>query len=67
MPSVIKAAKIGDAAIIKVIIKILANEGIKVISSIFFNPELTLKKGNYSKTKPNIRDIISIKKEIFYY
>ena len=67
MPSVIKAAKIGDAAIIKVIIKILANEGIKVISSIFFNSELTLKKGNYSKTKPNIHDINSIKKGKTYF
>ncbi len=62
MPSVIKAAKIGDAAIIKSIIKILNNEGIKVISSIFFNPELSLKKGNYSKFKPNKQDIISINK-----
>ena len=32
MPSIIKASKIGDAAIIKSIIKILANEDIKVIS-----------------------------------
>jgi len=67
MPSVIKAAKIGDAAIIKVIIKILANEGIKVISSIFFNPELSLKKGNFSKIKPNKRDIVSIKKGQLYF
>ena len=35
MPSVIKAAKLGDAAIIKAIIKILENENIKVISSNF--------------------------------
>ena len=67
MPSVIKAAKIGDAAIIKAIIKILSNEGIKVISSIFFNPELSLKKGNYSKTKPNKKDIVSIKKGQLYF
>ena len=67
MPSVIRAAKIGDAAIIKSIIKILNNEGIKVISSIFFNPELSLKKGNYSKLKPNKQDIISIKKgKVFF-
>ncbi len=46
MPSVIKAAKIGDAAIIKSIIEILKKEKIKVISSIFFNPELSLKRGN---------------------
>ena len=67
MPSVIRAAKIGDAAIIKSIIKILNNEGIKVISSIFFNPELSLKKGNYSKIKPNKQDIISIKKGKAYF
>ena len=67
MPEVIKAAKIGDAAIIKSIINILNNEGIKVISSIFFNPELSLKRGNYSKSKPSKQDIISIKKGIAYF
>ena len=67
MPSVIKAAKIGDAAIIKVIIKILTNEGIKVISSIFFNPELSLKKGIFSKIKPLKQDIESIKKGVAYF
>ena len=67
MPSVIRAAKIGDAAIIKAIIKILANEGIKVISSIFFNPELSLKKGNFSKIKPNKQDILSIKNSQIYF
>ncbi len=67
MPRVIKAAKIGDAAIIKSIIKILKNEGIKVISSIFFNPELSLKKGNYTKLKPNKQDIVSIKKGKAYF
>ena len=67
MPSVIRAAKIGDAAIIKAIIKILANEGIKVITSIFFNPELSLKKGNFSKIKPNKQDIVSIKKSQIYF
>ena len=67
MPSVIRAAKIGDAAIIKAIIKILSNEGIKVISSVFFNPELSLKKGNYSKVKPNKQDKISIKKGETYF
>ena len=67
MPSVIRASKLGDAAIIKSIIKILSNEGIKVISSIFFNPELSLKKGNYSKAKPSKQDIISIKKGRAYF
>ena len=64
MPSIIRAAKLGDAAIIKAIIKILDDENIKVISSIFFNPELTLKSGNYTKFKPNKSDINSIKKGI---
>ena len=67
MPSVIKAAKQGDAAIIKAIIKILKNEQIKVISSISYNPELAVKKGNYTKLKPNNNDIKSIKKGINYF
>jgi DUF1009 family protein len=67
MPNVIRAAKIGDAAIIKAIIKILTNEGIKVISSILFNPELSLTKGNFSKIKPNKQDIISINKSQLYF
>ena len=67
IPSVIRAAKIGDAAIIKSIINILANERIQVISSIFFNPELSLKRGNYSRTKPSKQDIISIRKGETYF
>ena len=67
MPSVIRAAKRGDVAIIKTIIKILNNEGIKVISSIYYNPELSLKSGNYTKLKPNKDDFVSIKKGIKYF
>ena len=67
MPGIIRAAKLGDAAIIKAIIKILDNENIKVISSIFFNPELTVKSGNYTKLKPNLSDSNSIKKGITYF
>jgi len=67
IPSILKAAKLGDAAIIKAIIKILDNENIKVISSIFFNPELAVKNGNYTKLKPNISDSNSIKKGIAYF
>ncbi len=67
MPSIIRAAKIGDAAIIKSIIKILANEGVKVISSIIFNKELSLKKGNYSRKKPSKEDYISIKNGETYF
>ena len=66
MPSVIKAAKLGDAAIIKSIIKILNNENIKVISSIYFNPELAIKKGVYTKVKPSKLDNKSIDKGIRY-
>ncbi len=67
MPSVIKAAKKGDAAIIKAIIKILTNEGIQVISSIYFNPELALKSGIYTKLKPNSKDLVSINTGIKYF
>ena len=67
MPSLIRAAKLGDAAIIKAIIKILDNENIKVISSNFFNPELTVKRGNYTKLKPNKSDTNSIEKGIAYF
>ena len=66
MPRVIKAAKLGDAAIIKSIIKILNNENIKVISSIYFNPELAIKKGVYTKVKPTKLDNKSIDKGIRY-
>jgi len=67
MPSVIKAAKLGDAAIIKAIIKILEKEKIKVISSNFFNPELSLKAKNYTKLKPNFKEMKSIKKAVFHF
>ena len=56
MPRIIKASKLGDAAILKEIIKILSEQKIKTINSLSYNPELTLKKGNYSKVKPNKED-----------
>jgi len=64
IPRIIKASKLGDAAILKEIIKILTKEKIKVISSIMFNTELTLTKGTYTKIKPNKNDLKSIKKGI---
>ena len=67
MPSIIKAAKLGDAAIIKSIIKILKNEKIKVLSSIHFNPELAAKKGNYTKIKPSKIEKDSINLGIRYF
>ena len=64
MPRIIRASKLGDAAILKEIIKILTNNKIKTKSSLIFNPELNLKKGNYSKIKPNKEDILDIAKAI---
>ncbi len=64
IPRIIKASKLGDAAILKEIIKILNELKIKTISSLTFNPELTLKTGIYSKTKPNNEDKKDIKKAI---
>ena len=52
IPRIIKASKLGDAAILKEIIKILAQNNIKTENSLIFNPELSLKKGNYSKIEP---------------
>ena len=64
IPRIIKSSKLGDAAILKEIIKILKKEGIRTLSSLTFNPELTLKKGNYSKIKPNREDKADINKAI---
>ena len=64
IPRIIKASKLGDAAILKELIKILAEHKIKVIRSNFFNPELTLSKGNYTKIKPNKTELIEITKGI---
>ena len=64
IPRIIKASKLGDAAILKELIKILAEQKIKVVKSNFFNPELTLAKGNYTKIKPNKKELIEIKKGI---
>ena len=64
MPRIIKASKLGDAAILKEIIKILSLQSIRTISSISFNPELSLKSGNYSKIKPGKEDKKNIIKAI---
>ena len=64
IPRIIKASKLGDAAILKEIIKILAQNNIKTENSLTFNPELSLKKGNYSKIKPNKQDQLDIAKAI---
>ena len=64
IPRIIKASKLGDAAILREIIKILAQNKIKTKNSLIFNPELSLKKGSYSKIKPNKQDQLDIKKAI---
>ena len=64
IPRIIKASKLGDAAILKEIIKILAQIKIKTENSLKFNPELSLKKGNYSKIKPNKQDHLDINKAV---
>ncbi len=64
IPRIVKASKLGDAAILKEIINILAKEKIKVISSITFNLELTLSKGTHTKLKVSKNDLNSISKGI---
>ena len=63
-PRVVMSSKLGDAAILREIIKILKKEKINTISSLTFNPELTLTRGTYSIIKPNGEDKIDIKKAI---
>ena len=64
MPRIIKASKLGDAAILKELIKILLEHKIKVIKLNFFNPELTLSKGTYTKIKPDRFEKLDIKNGI---
>ena len=64
IPRILKASKLGDAAILKQLIKILAENKIKVVKLNTYNPELTLKKGCYTKTKPSNSDKNTINKGI---
>ena len=64
IPRIIRSSKLGDASTLKEIIKILNQERINTISSLTFNPELTLKKGNYSRIRPNREDKADINKAI---
>ena len=61
---IIKSSKLGDAAILKEIIKILKKEKISTVSSTFFTPEFSLVKGNHSKIKPSIQDRKDINQSI---
>ena len=64
IPKIIKASKIGDAAILKEVINIFKREKIKTINSLTFNPELNLTKGTQTNIKPNSEDKKDIKKAI---
>ena len=64
IPRIVMSSKLGDAAILREIIKILKQERINTISSLTYNSELTLKKGTFSKVKPNKEDNLDIKKAI---
>ena len=56
--------KLGDAAILKVIIDIFNKEKIQTMNSLTFTPELSLSKKIYTKIKLNIDDKKDIKKGI---
>ena len=64
IPKIIRASKIGDAAILKEVINIFKREKIETINSLTFTPELCLTKGIHTKTKPNQDDNRDIKKAI---
>ena len=61
---IIKASKVGDAAILKEVINIFKKEKINTLSSLTFTPYLSLKKGIHTKIKPNSNDKKDIKKAI---
>ena len=64
IPKIIRASKIGDAAILKEVINIFKREKIETINSLTFTPELCLAKGIHTKIKPNQDDNRDIKKAI---
>jgi DUF1009 family protein len=66
IPKIIKASKIGDAAILKEVINIFKKEKIVTLSSLFYTPKLSLKKGTHTKLKPNNKDKKDIKKAISF-
>ena len=66
IPRIIKASKLGDAAILKELIKILAEHKIKVLKLNFYNPELTISKGCYTKLQPSKFEVLEINKGICY-
>ena len=65
MPESLKCS-IGWCSNFKRTYKILSENNIKVIKMNKFNPELTLKKGNYSKIEPNSFEIKEIKTGLIF-
>jgi DUF1009 family protein len=63
-PKIIKSAKIGDVELLKAIINIFKKERIITINSLSFTPNLTLKKGIFTKLQPNKNDLLDITKGI---
>ena len=61
---IIKSSKLGDAAILKEIIKILRKEKIETVSSTILTPELSLIKGIYTKIRPNLQNKKDISESI---
>jgi len=66
LPRIIKTSIIGDAAILKEVINILKDEKIITLNSLYFTPDLNLKKGLHTKVKPNLNDNKDIKKAISF-
>ena len=64
IPRIIKASKIGDAAILKEVINIFKREKISTLNSLTFTPELSLSKGIHTKIKPNKEDRKDFRKTI---
>jgi DUF1009 family protein len=64
IPKIIRASKIGDAAILKEVINIFKKEKIDTLNSLYFTPELSLSKGVHTKLKPNFEDTKDIRKSI---
>ena len=60
IPKIIRASKVGDAAILKEIINIFKKEQIKTLNSLVYSPELSLNKKIYTKEKPSRLDKIDI-------
>jgi DUF1009 family protein len=61
LPKIIKETKKGDAYIINFVTKLFEKEGFKILNQTLFNPELVLKKGHYTKVKPNEKNFKDIK------